>query len=177
MLDNRIKFEERYDNYEYATITLYFTAPKEMLMGNYPEAVSATISVEFPMDDIKPRSASIDMSPTDSNGSDYDWYRTDLPYHKIEELIKLAGIVRLQKFNAKENPKTYAYVMENDTVNRRCNKCGSVVLRETNIEGYPYQCMDCDENMYEIETHIGEPHTEEELDDLLINTLILCLDD
>ena len=37
--------------------------------------------------------------------------------------------------------------------------------------------MACDENMYEIETHIGEPHTTEEFNELLINSLILCLDD
>ena len=84
--------------------------------------------------------------------------------------------MKTEKFDINKNPKTYAYVMENDTVNRRCNKCGSVVLKETNIESYPYQCMACDENMFEIETYLGEPHTTLELDDLLVNTLILGLD-
>ena len=78
-------------------------------------------------------------------------------------------------FDKEKYPKTFAYVKENDTVNRRCNRCGSVVLRETNINCYPFQCMSCDENMYGIETHIGEPHTEEEFDELCENTCALLL--
>ena len=85
--------------------------------------------------------------------------------------------MKTEKFNIEQNPKTFAYVIENDTINRRCNRCGAVVLKETNIPWYPYQCMACDENMYEIETHIGESHTTEEFNELLINSLILCLDD
>lgn len=82
-----------------------------------------------------------------------------------------------QKFNVEKAPKTFAYVLENDTINRRCNMCGAVVLKETFVEGYPYQCMSCDENLYEIETHIGELHTDEELDELCCNTeFLLCLD-
>ena len=177
MLDNRIKFEERYDNCEYKTITLYFYAPKEYLTRDYPDAVSATISVEFPVGYADPAYASVMISPTNVDGSDYDWCDIFLAYSMVEDLIDLAGDIKKMKISAGVYPNTHAYVMENDTVNRRCNRCGSVVLKETNIESYPYQCMNCDENMYEIETHIGEPHTEEELDELLINTLILCLDD
>lgn len=81
-----------------------------------------------------------------------------------------------QKFNIEKYPKTFAYVLENDTINRRCNRCGCVVLKETNVPDYPYQCMSCDENMYEFETHIGNDHTDEELDKLCIDTLILELD-
>ena len=175
MLDNRIKFEERYDSYDYNTITLYFIAPKEILTKDYPDAVHAEISVELPMNCITARNASVSISPTNKEGSDYDWEDIDLPYDEIEELIKLAGVPK-EVFNANKYPKTYAYVMENDTVTRRCNRCGAVVLKETNIPDYPYQCMACDENMYGFETHIGEPHTNEELDELFLNTLILCLD-
>ena len=45
MLDNRIKFDERYDSEDYGTTTLYFIAPKEMLKEfiptkSYPDAIS-----------------------------------------------------------------------------------------------------------------------------------------
>lgn len=82
----------------------------------------------------------------------------------------------MKKFDIERNPKTFAYVLENDTVNRRCNRCGSVVLKETNIKNYPYQCMSCDDNLYETETHIGADHTDEEFDKLCMDTLILELD-
>jgi predicted SprT family Zn-dependent metalloprotease len=77
-----------------------------------------------------------------------------------------------QKFNTETHPKTLCYVIENDTFTKRCNMCGSVVLKETNKtdDNYPYQCMSCDENLFEIETHDGDYHTPEEFDELLCNT-------
>ncbi|MBR2401403.1 MAG: hypothetical protein IKB01_01350 [Lachnospiraceae bacterium] len=82
------------------------------------------------------------------------------------------------KFNPEESKKTLEYVERNDTRNRRCNRCGSVVLMEPTVKGYPYQCMNCDENLYEIETHIGEKHTDEEYEKLCCNTRdLLLLDD
>lgn len=81
----------------------------------------------------------------------------------------------MQKFNIEKCPKTFAYVLENDTLNRRCNVCGSVVLKETSVKGYPYQCMTCDENRYEIETYLGEPHSATELDDICCYTRDLLL--
>ena len=49
MLNNRIKFDERYDSEDYGTTTLYFIAPKEMLKEfiptkYYPDAISILIS-------------------------------------------------------------------------------------------------------------------------------------
>ena len=73
-------------------------------------------------------------------------------------------------------PKTAKFIKRNDTVNRRCNRCGSVVLKETFVPAYPFQCMSCDENLYGIETHLGEPHTDAELAQLCEDTLILELD-
>ena len=79
--------------------------------------------------------------------------------------------------------KSYQYVLDNDTENIRCNRCGSVVLRQPetgadNENEYPYQCMVCDENLYKIETNAGEPHTKKELEELIERTLeLLCLDD
>lgn len=73
-------------------------------------------------------------------------------------------------------PNTFKYVSQNNTRCRRCNKCGKVVLKETNVSNYPYQCMSCDENLYEIETHIGACCTDLEFDELCENALILELD-
>lgn len=91
MLDTRIKFEERYDSEVYGTTTLYFIAPKELLNDDYPEAVSAEIMIECPTEHIEPAYAAVGISPTDEDGSDYDWCDYDLPYEMIGELIDLAN--------------------------------------------------------------------------------------
>lgn len=93
MIDRRIKFDERYDDGE--TTTLYFIAPKEMLLGEYPEAEHMEISIEFPTDHIEARYADVQFSPTkyfeeDDCYTDYDWFDVDMPYEEIEELIVLA---------------------------------------------------------------------------------------
>lgn len=68
----------------------------------------------------------------------------------------------MEAFNPAESPKSFAYVLAHDTGIRRCNRCGSVVLTEEPGSEYPYQCMYCDEDMFEVETHIGHLHTSEE---------------
>ena len=98
MLDKRIIFDERYDDADYETTTLYFIAPKDMLQkfiptNDYPEAISMETSIEFPTEHIEANYADVCVSPTreDENGTeDYDWYDVDIPYDEIEELIKLA---------------------------------------------------------------------------------------
>lgn len=95
MLDSRIEFDERYDDEEYGTTTLYFIAPKEMLNGKYPEAEHSEISIEFPSNHIEARYASVQLSPTkyfeeDDCYTDYDWCDIQLSYEEIEELIALA---------------------------------------------------------------------------------------
>ena len=81
-----------------------------------------------------------------------------------------------QKFNTEKAPKTFAYVVERDTGCVRCNRCGSVVLK-SDVKGYDYQCMFCDEDLCAIETHKGKWHTDEEFDELLcITEDILLLD-
>lgn len=86
----------------------------------------------------------------------------------------------MKKFNRDIYPNTYSYVVKNDTRSIRCNRCGTVALKEIGTElkkEYPYQCMDCDENMYSIETHNGEEHEDDEFDELCWRTLeLLCLD-
>ena len=99
MIDKGIEFEERYDNEELGTTTLYFIAPKEMLKkliptNDYPEAISMEISIEFPTEHIESHYADVCVSPTKEEiegcTEEYDWYDIDLPYNEIEELIDLA---------------------------------------------------------------------------------------
>ena len=98
MLDERIKFDERYDSETYGTTTLYFIAPKEMLKEfiptkSYPDAISMEISIEFPTNHIEANHANVCVSPTreDENGTeDYEWHDVNIPNDEIEGLIKLA---------------------------------------------------------------------------------------
>lgn len=78
---------------------------------------------------------------------------------------------------ARKYPKTALFVKENDTMNIRCKRCGCVVLKDPNIEEYPFQCMNCDENMYGVEVYLGDPRTEKELLQLMNDTLLLELDE
>jgi len=89
MIDERIMFEERYDNPVYGTTTLYFTAPVEMLDGEYPDAESTEICVEFPTDMPYAEESTVMLSPT-KDGLDYDWFDAGMAYEEIEALIALA---------------------------------------------------------------------------------------
>lgn len=94
-----IKFEERYDNAEERTTTMYFVAPKELLKDilnkDYPDAVSMSIRIEMPTDKIEANYASVSVSPTrytaeDDSYEDFDWSDVDLPDDEVEALIKLS---------------------------------------------------------------------------------------
>ena len=94
MIDKRIEFDEAWNQDDGDTV-LYFTAPKEMLWGDYPEAVSMEISVEFPTDHAEAAYANVEISPTryveeDDGCEDYDWRECSLPDVEINELIQLA---------------------------------------------------------------------------------------
>lgn len=82
----------------------------------------------------------------------------------------------LEKFNQKL-PKTVKYIEDNLT-NLRCRRCGRPILKETNVEGYPYQCLNCDENMFSFETYeAADNFSEQELEELLGNAIsVLGLD-
>ena len=105
MLDNRIKFDERYDSEDYGTTTLYFIAPKEMLKEfiptiDYPDAISMEISIEFPTNHVEADYANVYVSPTreDENGTEeYDWHDVNIPHDEIEGLIKLAKTSNYEK--------------------------------------------------------------------------------
>lgn len=74
-----------------------------------------------------------------------------------------------RKFNPGKYPDTMCYVLENDTFTRRCNQCGRVVLY-SHASGYVYQCVHCNQNLCELETHEGEYHSTEEYNELCLNT-------
>lgn len=105
MLDERIKFDERYDSEDYGTTTLYFIAPKEMLKEfiptkYYPDAISMEISIEFPTNHIEANYANVCVSPTreDENGTEeYDWNDVNITNDEIEGLIKLAKTSNYEK--------------------------------------------------------------------------------
>lgn len=101
-------------------------------------------------------------------------------------------MVKAEKFNTEVSGKSLMYVIENDTFTKRCNMCGSVILKqpdavvwtnclkptERNPGEYPYQCMFCDENLFGFETHEGEYHSDEEFEELCCNVRdLLLLDD
>ena len=94
MIDKRIEFDEAWNKEDNETV-LYFTAPKEMLWSDYPEAVSMEISVEFPTDHAEATYATIECSPTryveeDDGYEDYDWCELNLSDEDVNELIALA---------------------------------------------------------------------------------------
>ena len=68
----------------------------------------------------------------------------------------------------------------------RCNRCLSTVLAYASEEEKPagalrgrcrYQCMGCDSDLAEEETHAGADLSGEELNALCSDALILCLDE
>ncbi|MEE1084975.1 MAG: hypothetical protein UH850_14710 [Paludibacteraceae bacterium] len=94
MIDKRIEFDEAWNKDDGETV-LYFTAPKELILGDYPEAVSMEISVEFPTDHAEAEYANVECSPTryvgeDDGYEDYDWCELSLSNEDINELIELA---------------------------------------------------------------------------------------
>lgn len=91
---DKVKFEEQFVNDELETVTLYFIAPKEWLGDLFPEAVHATISVEYPIAHPEARYASVMISPTKENSDggfeDYEWGDIFALPEEIEALMILA---------------------------------------------------------------------------------------
>ena len=94
-----IKFDDIYRDEYYNTITLYFTAPKEILKEyfstDYPEATAAEISIEVPADHIEAKYALVSISPTkliEGGQDDYDWRDIDMDPVLIETLFVEADI-------------------------------------------------------------------------------------
>lgn len=76
------------------------------------------------------------------------------------------------KFDPERSPNTAEYVRKHATFSIRHNRCGCPVLK-SDTEGYAYQCMNCDEDLYSIEVHRGKPITEDELNQLSLDTQVL----
>lgn len=90
-----VEFEDKFVSEEWGTTTYYFTAPKEMLEGKYPEAEAMEISVEFLTEQPEARYATVMFSPTKYDAieecyTDYDWFDVDMPYEDIEKLMSMA---------------------------------------------------------------------------------------
>ena len=95
MLDKRIKFDESHISEDHGTIALYFTAPKELLIGNYSDAEYAELSIECPKEYIDAKHSYVEISPVmyDEKSEKYiyyDWRDIEIPYEEVKELIKLA---------------------------------------------------------------------------------------
>ena len=93
MLNKNIIFEEKHINQEFGTTTYYFVAPKEMLLGKYPEAIAMEIAIEVLTNH---ENASVQFSPTkydkETDGFvDYNWFDGNLSYEEINELLALAN--------------------------------------------------------------------------------------
>ena len=89
MIDSqKIQFEEKHVSDDGMT-TLFFTAPKDFLNGQYPEAESSEIRVEFPTNNPEPTCASVAFSPT-KDGEDYDWNDVDFSNDEFERLLALS---------------------------------------------------------------------------------------
>lgn len=94
-----IRFKERYDSPVYGTTTLYFTAPPELVEDTSPEVVSATISIDFPINSQNREFESVvRISPTRKVKvesfereyyEDYDWQDVYLSEDEILELLKI----------------------------------------------------------------------------------------
>ena len=50
-----------------------------------------------------------------------------------------------------ENKKKSKKKANHHLTSYRCNRCGSFVLKESEVPGYPFYCPECDENLYRFE--------------------------
>lgn len=89
------KFSDSHNSAEYGTRTLYFDAPKELVIDRYPDAEAADISIEFPLNEQEAYAAQVMFGPVksypDGSGFEtYDWDNVDLPCEDIEMLMDMA---------------------------------------------------------------------------------------
>ncbi len=105
-ISQKVKYEEIHEDQFDKTTVLYYTAPKEYLdrffpKDRYPEAVSMEICVTVPIGQYKANQASVSISPTrkiDDSYEDYDWSDVSIPDNEVEELFRIAGIRRREKY-------------------------------------------------------------------------------
>lgn len=78
----------------------------------------------------------------------------------------------IEKFEPSKHPNSFAYFFKRYAEGKRCSRCGKPVLR-SDIEGYSFQCLNCDEDLFGFEVVDGEKATEEELNELCVNLVML----
>ena len=94
---NGILFDDRFDSEDGDERILYFDVPLSYLGNNYfdeedsAKAVGATISIAFNPDYPNWIESRFEISPTDAEGSDFDWLQYDMDRDQYEELMNLAG--------------------------------------------------------------------------------------
>lgn len=84
---SKLKLKEQWISESLGTTVLFFIAPKEWIVGKYPEANSAEISCEFYTVKTTEGIISLMISPT-KNGCSYDWDNLELDDKTVKELIK-----------------------------------------------------------------------------------------
>ena len=62
-------------------------------------------------------------------------------------------------------PNSYQYVKEHNAGLKRCNMCGNVLLTNDNKDK-PFQCIFCDAELTDQETHEGKPCCKVEFNEL-----------
>ena len=84
----------------------------------------------------------------------------------------------MRDFDKELYPNTYNYVKDNIVEGVRCNRCGTTVLK-SEVEGYTYQCMHCDEDLSTFETYkSSDTYSADEFNDICNDTLAeLLLDE
>ena len=84
----------------------------------------------------------------------------------------------MRDFDKKLYPNTYNYVKDNIVEGVRCNRCGTTVLK-SEVEGYTYQCMHCNEDLSTFETYKSDDtYSADEFDNISNYTLAeLLLDE
>lgn len=93
-----MKFEERVDNEVAQETILYFKVSNEVLEEytgrTYPDAVSAEVSLTFPLNDLDLEKMNASISPTRYDEEwdayeEYDWTDVELSEDEVAQLMEL----------------------------------------------------------------------------------------
>ena len=120
MLYKGTKYRNSYVDIEEKTTTYYFSAPKDIISKEYPEAEALEISVELPNGYNDAKFASVMFSPV-KEGIPYNWYDMYLPYEDIENLLDLVPSMQIETLIAQVEEKNSNlpngwYIVDSDTI-------------------------------------------------------------
>lgn len=82
--------------------------------------------------------------------------------------------MKMNSFNAIDSPKSFIYASTRYVPFRKCNRCGGLILR-SDTQWYTYQCMNCDEDLYDFETHFDDVVTVSDFEKLYCDVRDLLL--